>query len=246
MPRRVRKLDQTADQHVRVRGRSGYRPPLPWESLIVPVTSSGRSPTSPSGESFRSTNLVIELGIIMALLLGWQFTLAEFVGGPIMIVLVAMGFRLVLRQRLLGEARRQSDRGLAGQMEGHAAMDMSTTEGGSLWRRLRSANGRTSVSLRRTSRPMGDAEVQAASRTPQSRMALVGRSTAATADALRPLAPPRITDTPNCGSRMTGDCHVRFCESGRGRFPPATHQGSTMSPSRPSADMVAVLLPWSA
>lgn len=93
-----------------------------------------------------STNLVIELGIIMALLLGWQFTLAEFVGGPIMIVLVAMGFRLVLRQRLLDEARRQSDQGLAGQMEGHAAMDMSITEGGSLWRRLRSANGRTSVS----------------------------------------------------------------------------------------------------
>lgn len=36
-----------------------------------------------------STNLVIDLGIILALLLGWQFTLAEFVGGPVMIVLVA-------------------------------------------------------------------------------------------------------------------------------------------------------------
>jgi hypothetical protein len=36
---------------------------------------------------FASTNLVIELGIIMALLLGWQFTLGEFVGGPLMIVL---------------------------------------------------------------------------------------------------------------------------------------------------------------
>src|SRR5215216_5696254 len=33
---------------------------------------------------FASTNLVIELGIIMAVLLGWQFTLAEFVGGPLM------------------------------------------------------------------------------------------------------------------------------------------------------------------
>src|SRR5271163_1422035 len=41
-----------------------------------------------------STNLVIELGIIMALLLSWQFTLAEFVGGPIMIVLVAVAFRI--------------------------------------------------------------------------------------------------------------------------------------------------------
>src|ERR1700710_2068262 len=40
-----------------------------------------------------STNLVVELGIIMALLLGWQFTLAEFVGGPIMIILLALTFR---------------------------------------------------------------------------------------------------------------------------------------------------------
>ena len=37
-----------------------------------------------------STNLVIELGVILALLMGWQFTAAEFVGGPIMIVLLAV------------------------------------------------------------------------------------------------------------------------------------------------------------
>jgi uncharacterized membrane protein YraQ (UPF0718 family) len=37
-----------------------------------------------------STNLVIELGIIIAVLIGWQFTLAEFVGGPLMIVFVAL------------------------------------------------------------------------------------------------------------------------------------------------------------
>jgi hypothetical protein len=43
-----------------------------------------------------STNLVIELGIVMVVLLGWRFTLAEFVGGPIMIVLMALGFRVVL------------------------------------------------------------------------------------------------------------------------------------------------------
>ena len=36
-----------------------------------------------------STNLVIELGIVVALLLGWQFTAAEFTGGPIMIVPLA-------------------------------------------------------------------------------------------------------------------------------------------------------------
>src|SRR5436190_19242641 len=93
-----------------------------------------------------STNLVIELGIILALLLGWQFTLAEFVGGPIMIVLLAVLFRLFLRQRLLADARVQADRGLAGSMEGHAAMDMSVQGEGSVWQRLRSPAGLTSVS----------------------------------------------------------------------------------------------------
>jgi uncharacterized membrane protein YraQ (UPF0718 family) len=93
-----------------------------------------------------STNLVIELGIILALLMGWQFTAAEFVGGPIMIVLLAVLFRLLLRERLLREARAQADRGLAGSMEGHAAMDMSIRERGSFWRRLFSPAGFTSVS----------------------------------------------------------------------------------------------------
>jgi len=93
-----------------------------------------------------STNLVIELGIILALLISWQFTLAEFVGGPIMIVLLAVAFRIFVRQQLIDEARRQADRGLAGSMEGHAAMDMSITTTGSFRRRLFSREGYTSVS----------------------------------------------------------------------------------------------------
>jgi hypothetical protein len=92
-----------------------------------------------------STNLVIELGVIMALLLGWQFTLAEFVGGPIMIILIAVLFRVFLRQRLLDEARAQADKGRPGSMEGHAAMDMSAPERGSLWQRLRSRDGYTAI-----------------------------------------------------------------------------------------------------
>ena len=50
-----------------------------------------------------STNLVLELGIILALFMGWQFTLAEFVGGPLMILLVALGFRLWMRRRIVDE-----------------------------------------------------------------------------------------------------------------------------------------------
>jgi uncharacterized protein len=93
-----------------------------------------------------STNLVVELGVILALLMGWQFTAAEFTGGPIMIVLIAVGFRLLLGDQLLRSARRQADRGVAGSMEGHAAMDMSASGPGSLWRRLGSARGFTAVS----------------------------------------------------------------------------------------------------
>jgi len=93
-----------------------------------------------------STNLVIELGIILALLIGWQFTLAEFVGGPIMIILVALLFRLFLRKRLLETARAQAEKGLAGTMEGHAAMDMSIQDNGNLWHRLFSRRAITSIS----------------------------------------------------------------------------------------------------
>jgi uncharacterized protein len=93
-----------------------------------------------------STNLVIELGVILALLMGWQFTLAEFVGGPLMIVAVAVLFRLFLRDQLLAGARAQADLGQAGSMEGHAAMDMSVQRPGSFARRLLSGEGFTAVS----------------------------------------------------------------------------------------------------
>ena len=93
-----------------------------------------------------STNLVIELGVILALLMGWQFTLAEFVGGPLMIVFLAVLFRAFLQQRLVRQAKEQADRGLAGSMEGHAAMDMSIQRQGSFTRRLLSGEGFTSVS----------------------------------------------------------------------------------------------------
>ena len=93
-----------------------------------------------------STNLVIELGVILALLLGWQFTLAEFVGGPVIIVLMALFFRIFVRSKLIDAAREQAVKGVAGSMEGHAAMDMSIPGEGSFARRLLSARGLTSIS----------------------------------------------------------------------------------------------------
>src|SRR5439155_14768846 len=93
-----------------------------------------------------STNLVIELGIIMWMLLGWQFVLGEFVGGPLMIALVAVGFRLFLKRRLVEAAREEADRGRLGSMEGHAVMDMSVhAPGRSLRQRLVSPEGLTAT-----------------------------------------------------------------------------------------------------
>ena len=95
---------------------------------------------------FASTNLVIELGIILAVLIGWQFTAGEFVGGPIMIALMAVLFRRFLKPRMIEEARQQADRGVLGHMEGHAEMDMSVSGEGSVWRRVRSPRGFTAIS----------------------------------------------------------------------------------------------------
>jgi uncharacterized protein len=92
-----------------------------------------------------STNLVAELGIIMAILLGWQFTLAEFVGGPVMVAILVVLFRLFLSRATIEEARMQANKGLLGKMEGHAEMDMSVSEG-SLLQRMFSAKGWTAIS----------------------------------------------------------------------------------------------------
>src|ERR1041385_4154920 len=92
-----------------------------------------------------SNNLVIELGIVIALLLGWQFVGGEFVGGPLMIVLVAVLFRLFLTRRLVDEARAEAEKGRLGSMEGHAEMDMSAGGDGNWWRRLRTPTGFTAT-----------------------------------------------------------------------------------------------------
>jgi uncharacterized protein len=91
-----------------------------------------------------STNLVIELGIILIVLLGWPFAASEFLGGILMVILIAVLFRLTLTPRLVEMARRQAERGTLGRMEGHAAMDMSV-QGGSFRSRLFSARGFTGV-----------------------------------------------------------------------------------------------------
>jgi uncharacterized membrane protein YraQ (UPF0718 family) len=94
---------------------------------------------------FASTNLVLELGIVMVVLLGWRFALAEFVGGPIMILILVHILRRVMTRERLEEARRHAEQGVPGRMEGHAAMDMSVP-GATVRERLFSAEGFTAIS----------------------------------------------------------------------------------------------------
>ena len=103
--------------------------------------------TSAMAFEIASTNLVIELGIIMAVLLGWQFTAAEFIGGPLMILILALLFRLFITPKLVSKAREQVEKGLSGRMEGHAAMeDMAVKGSASVWKKLRSKDGKTATS----------------------------------------------------------------------------------------------------
>lgn len=94
---------------------------------------------------FASTNLVFELGLILLFLLGWQFLGAELAGGLLMVVLLAIVFRLTLSRRLVAGAEAQAEKGLLGRMEGHGAMDMSVTDGPFL-QRLLSSRAYTAIS----------------------------------------------------------------------------------------------------
>src|SRR3981081_2957289 len=79
---------------------------------------------------FASTNLVFELGLVLLILLGWQFVAAEFAGGLLMAVILWIIFKLTLGQRMIGDAKRQADRGVFGSThEAHGEMDMSITDG---------------------------------------------------------------------------------------------------------------------
>ncbi len=79
---------------------------------------------------FASTNLVFELGLVLLILLGWQFVAAEFAGGLLMAVIIWILFKVTLRQRMVDAAKRQAERGVFGSThEAHGDMDVSITDG---------------------------------------------------------------------------------------------------------------------
>ncbi len=105
----------------------------------------GANFTAAMAFQFASTNLVLELGILLAVLMGWQFTLAEFAGGPLMIAIMVLLFKAFLTPKIVDAARTQAEKGIQGRMEGHAAMDNSVHEG-TIWQRMSSAKGQTAIS----------------------------------------------------------------------------------------------------
>jgi uncharacterized protein len=114
-------------------------------ALTRSIFRKGANFTAAMAFEMASTNLVAELGIILAILVGWQFTLAEFTGGPLMVAVLVFLFRLLLNPHLVQAASEQADKGVLGKMEGHAEMDMALTEG-SILRRIRSPKGFTAIS----------------------------------------------------------------------------------------------------
>ncbi len=88
---------------------------------------------------FSSTNLVLELGIILWLLMGWQFTAAEWVGGLVLIAVMTVLVKLTYPKRLVEEARRRAD-----ETGGHDHGSMEG-QGGSLAERLRDPATRVAI-----------------------------------------------------------------------------------------------------
>ena len=114
-------------------------------ALARSIFRKGANFTAAMAFQLASTNLVAELTIIIIVLMGWEFAVAEFTGGPLMVVIIAVLFRIFLSPTLVREAKEQADKGIKGIMEGHAEMDMSV-ETGSLWQRLISREGITATS----------------------------------------------------------------------------------------------------
>src|SRR5919197_680378 len=77
----------------------------------------GASLTAAMAFELASTNLVIELGIVLVVLMGWPFAAAEFSGGILMVLFMAVLFRVTRTRGIVEAARQQAEKGLVGRME---------------------------------------------------------------------------------------------------------------------------------
>ncbi len=109
------------------------------------IVRKGGDFTAAMAFQFAATNLVLELGVLLWVLIAWQFAAAEFVGGTIMLVLLAAIYAMFLPRKLEQNAVAQAKGNAVGTMEGHAAMAMSKRSG--TWReRLMSRSGWIAIS----------------------------------------------------------------------------------------------------
>jgi uncharacterized membrane protein YraQ (UPF0718 family) len=88
---------------------------------------------------FSSTNLVLELGVILWVLMGWQFTAAEWIGGLVLIAIMTLLVRLTYPKALVEEARRRVD---AAGGHDHGSME---ADAGPLLERLRRPETRVAI-----------------------------------------------------------------------------------------------------
>jgi uncharacterized protein len=88
----------------------------------------GASASTTLAFQFASTNLVWELGLVLWLLIGWQFTLAEYLGGVLMIVLMSVLLRLFVSPRLEAQAREHAQQADTGHQHHMAGEDLGWRE----------------------------------------------------------------------------------------------------------------------
>src|SRR4051812_3112798 len=89
-------------------------------AIAKSIFQKGASAASALAFQFASTNLVWELGLVLWILIGWQFALAEFAGGLVMIALMAFALRAFVSPRLEARAREHAQEADTGHQH-HAA-----------------------------------------------------------------------------------------------------------------------------
>src|SRR5690348_7729262 len=93
-------------------------------AIAKSLFTKGASAASALAFQFASTNLVVELGIVIWILIGWQFTLAEFVGGLLLILVMTLLLRVFVSRRVEREAREHAETAEAGHQHVSAGEQM--------------------------------------------------------------------------------------------------------------------------
>jgi uncharacterized membrane protein YraQ (UPF0718 family)/YHS domain-containing protein len=101
----------------------------------------GASAAASLAFQFASTNLVWELGFVLWVLIGWRFTAAEFVGGPVMVAVAALAVRVLIPRALETSAREHAEAADTGHMHHSSGGEVH----GGLWDRLTSVGAWSDV-----------------------------------------------------------------------------------------------------